>query len=138
MHADPNDRQSIITLYPFELFEMDAAQNSTAAATTRHGLLIEAEPDGHGSLRLVRVTKSIGDPPEGPEALFICPYMGRAYGFFAMLGGEMGTVEEKLDIFDPHPEEYGAFINTVMAAAKDFRPMAPPDHGRLSAQRRPG
>ena len=78
MHADPNDRQSIMTLYPFELFEMDAAQNSTAAATTRHGLLIEAEPDGHGSLRLVRVSKSIGDPPEGPEALFICPYMARA------------------------------------------------------------
>jgi hypothetical protein len=126
MHAILKDRRSITAIYPFELFEADAAQNSTAAATTRHGLLIEAEPDGHGSLRLVRVMKSIADPPEGPEALFICPYMGRAYGFFAERGGEMGAVEEKLDILDPHPEEYDAFINTVMAAAKDFRPMAPP------------
>ena len=138
MHADLKDRHSIMAIYPFELFEADAAQNSTAAATTRHGLLIEAAPEGVGSLRVMRWTKSIGEVPEGPEALFICPYMGRAYGFFAMRGGEMGAVEEKEDIFDLHPEEYDAFINTVMAAARDFRPMAPPDHGRLSAHSQPG
>ncbi len=140
MHADPKglDRRSITAIYPFEVFKTDAAQNSTAEATTRHGLLIERAPDGNGSLQVIRATRSIGELPEGPEALFICPYMGRAYGFFALRGGEMGAVEEKLDIFDPHPEEYDAFINTVMAAAKDFRPMGPPDHGRLSAHRLTG
>jgi hypothetical protein len=125
-----------MAIYPFELFESDAAQNSTAEATIRHGLLIETEPEGHGSLRLTRVTRAIGDPLEEPEAFLICPYMGRAYGCFAMRGGEMGAVEEKLDIFDQHPEEYDAFINTVVAAAKEFKPLAPPDHGRFSAHKR--
>ena len=53
-------------------------------------------------------TKSTGDPAEEQQALFICPYMGRAYALFAM------------PVEDPHPEEYEAFINTVMTAAKDF------------------
>jgi hypothetical protein len=48
----------------------------------------------------MRATKSLGDPFQEQEALFICPYMGRAYGSFAMRGGEMGAVEEKQDIFD--------------------------------------
>jgi hypothetical protein len=135
MHVDLKDRHSIMAIYPFEVFEADAAQNSAAASTTRHGLLIEGPPEGVGSLRVMRWTKSIGDPTKEQETVFICPYMGRAYGCFAMRSGEMGAVEEKQDIFDPHPEEYDAFINTVMAAAKDFRPMLPPDHGRLSAHR---
>jgi hypothetical protein len=133
MYADPRDRHSIMAIYPFELFETDAAQNSTAAETTRHGLLIEGVPGGGGSLRVVRVTKSIGDPPEEPEAFFICPYMGRAYGFFALRGGEKGAIEEKENIFDPHVEEYDAFIDAVIAAAKQFKPIAPPHHGRFSA-----
>jgi hypothetical protein len=137
MHVILKDRHSIIGIYPFELFESDAAQNSTAAATTRNGLLIEAEPCSAGSIRVIRATKSIGDPSEGPNALFTCPYMGRAYGCFAMIGGDKGAVEEKLDIFDPHLEEYDAFIDAVMAAAKGFTPLGPPHHGRLSAQKRP-
>jgi hypothetical protein len=32
MHVDLKDRHSIMAIYPFELFESDAAQNSTAAA----------------------------------------------------------------------------------------------------------
>ena len=63
---------------------------------------------------MMLATKSTGDPAEEQQARFICPYMGRAYALFAM------PVEEKGDIFDPHPEEYEAFINTVMTAAKDF------------------
>ncbi len=136
MHVDAKDRQAIMAIYPFEIFEADAAENSEADATIRHGLLIEGAPEGDGPLRVTRATKSIGEPPEGPDALFLCPYMGRSYGFFALRGGEMGAVEEKQNIFDPHPEEYDAFINTVMAVARDFEPMPPPDHGRLSAHRR--
>jgi hypothetical protein len=88
LFANPKDRHSITAIYPFEMFESDSAQNLTAEETNRHGLLIEGAPEGHGSLRVGRATKSIGDPPEGPEALFICPYMGRAYGFVAMPVGK--------------------------------------------------
>lgn len=137
MSANVNDRHSIMAIYPLERYEIDAAENSMARETTRHGLRIETAPDHDGSFRLVRVTKSIGEAPEGPNALFICPYMGRAYGCFAMLGGKKGAVEEKLNIFDPHLEEYDAFIDAVIAAAKGFTPLGPPHHGRLSAQRRP-
>jgi hypothetical protein len=41
------------------------------------------------------------------------------------------------DIFDPHPEEYEAFINMVVAAAKAFTPMTPPHYDRLSAHKLP-
>jgi hypothetical protein len=81
MSANVKDRHSIIASYPFEQFESDGNQNSIATATTRHGLLVESAPDRDGSFRLRRVTKSIGDGHEGPEALFICPYLGRAYEF---------------------------------------------------------
>ncbi len=134
---EPTDRQSLTAIYPIEIFWSDAAQNSTAEATTRHGLLIVDGPEGDGSLQVTRAIRCISQPPEGLDALFICPYMGRAYGFFALRGGEMGAVEEKADIFDMHPEEYDAFINTVMAVAQDFKPIGPPDHGRLSSTYRP-
>jgi hypothetical protein len=131
MHTDLKNRDSITTIYPREIFEVEAAKNSRVGETTRHGLLIEGAPEGDGSLRVGRVTRSIGDPSGGPETLFICPYMGRAYGFFGLQGGGKGAVVENRDIFDPHPEEYHAFINTVLAAAKSFRPPPPLDRSRL-------
>ncbi len=91
---DPIDRESLTAIYPFEIFWTDAAHNSTAEATTRHGLLIVEAREGDGSLQVTRATRCIAEPPEGPDALFICPYMGRAYGVFALRGGGMGAVEE--------------------------------------------
>jgi hypothetical protein len=131
MHTELKDRASVTAVYPFEVFEAEAAQNSRVDEITRHGLLIEDAPEADGSLRVRRAAKSIGDPPEGPEALFVCPYMGRTCGYFALRGGSEGAVKEKLDIFDPHPEEDKAFINTVIALGKDFRPLPPLDHARL-------
>jgi hypothetical protein len=124
------DRNSITAIYPFEIFEIEANENLRAEETTRHGLLIESAPECDGSLLVRRATRSIGDPSEGPQALFICPYACRSYGFFGLQTGDMGALE-KLDICDPHPEEYEAFINTVLAMAKSFHPPAPLDRDRL-------
>lgn len=126
MNANVRDRHSIMTIYTLERFEMDADHNSMAAETTRHGLLIETAPDRDGLFHLARVTKSISEGPEGPHALFICPYMGRAYECFAMLGGTEAAVQKSLDIIDPQLHEYDAFIDAVIAAAQCFAPPGPP------------
>lgn len=48
MNANVSDRNSLMTIYPLECFVIDAAQNSMARETTRHGLLIETAPDHDG------------------------------------------------------------------------------------------
>jgi hypothetical protein len=119
MIANVNDRHSIMAVYPLERFKMDAGQNSMATETSRHGLLIETAPDRDGSFHLVCVIKSIGDPPEGPHALFICPYMGSSYECFVMLGGAMSVAEENQNyITNPQLHEYDVFIDAVIAAAR--------------------
>jgi hypothetical protein len=73
------------------------------------------------------VIKSIGDPPEGPHALFICPYVGSSYECFVMLGGAMSVVEENQNyITNPQLHEYDVFIDAVIAAAQDFTPLGLP------------
>lgn len=126
MNANVNHRHSIMAIYPLECFEMDAAQNSMARETARHGLRIETAPDHDGSFRLVRVTKSIGEAPKGPHTLFICPYMGRSYECFAMLGGTEGAEEKNLNISDLELHEYDAFIDAVIGAAQGFAPLGRP------------
>jgi hypothetical protein len=125
MSANVKDRHSIMANYPFEQFESDGNQNSIATATIRHGLLVESAPDRDGSFRLRRVTKSIGDGHEGPEALFICPYLGRAYEFFTLLDGSVGLKGERIDIIDLELHEYDVFIDAVIAAVQAFRPPGP-------------
>ena len=125
MNANVNHRHSVMAIYPFERFEIDAAQNSMARETARHGLLIETAPDRDGSFHLVRITKSISGVPEGPHALFICPFMGRAYECFTMVG-ETGAEESKLNILDLELREYDAFIDAVIGAAQGFTPPGPP------------
>jgi hypothetical protein len=125
MNANVTDRHSIVSIYPLECFETDAAQNSMARETTRHGLLIETAPDSDGSFHLGRITKSIGGAPEGPHALFICPFMGRAYECFDTLGGTEGAEENKLNISNLVFHEYDAFIDAVIRAAQGFTPPGP-------------
>jgi hypothetical protein len=53
--------------------------------------------------------------------------MGRAYECFAMLGGAVGGVEEKLNhIIDTQLHEYDVFIDAVIAAPQGFTPLGPP------------
>jgi hypothetical protein len=131
MHTNLRDRHSIMTIYPFECFVIDAAQNSKARETTRHGLLIETAPDHDGSFHLVRITKSISGAPQEPHALFICPFMGRAYECFAMLGETEGAEDTKLNIPNLELHEYDAFIEAVIAAAQGFAPPRPPHSAPL-------
>jgi hypothetical protein len=126
MNANVNHRHSIMAIYPLECFEIDAAQNSMARETTRHGLQIETAPDHDGSFHLRRITKSISGVPEGPHALFICPFMGRSYECFAMLGRTEGAEDNKLNISNLELHEYDAFIDAVIGAALGFTPPGPP------------
>src|SRR5262249_8116749 len=98
MIANLNDRRSIMAIYPLERFEADAHQNSMATATTRHGVLIESAPDHGGTFLLRGVAKAIGEGHRGPEALFICPYMGMTYQCFALLDGSLSLEAEIIDI----------------------------------------
>jgi len=126
MNANVKDRHSIMAIYPLDCFEMDAAQNSMAKETTRHGLLIETAPNRDGSFRLGRITKSISGAPEGPHARFICPYMGREYECFAMLDGTVEGEGKQPNLSDLELHEYGAFIDAVIGAAQAFTPPGPP------------
>jgi hypothetical protein len=46
---------------------------------------------------------------------------------FAMLGGAVGGVEEKLNhIIDTQLHEYDVFIDAVIAAPQGFTPLGPP------------
>jgi hypothetical protein len=80
MNANVSDRNSLMTIYPLECFVIDAAQNSMARETTRHGLLIETAPDHDGSFHGHRtypeavvassvVAISGAGPPGGTEAI---------------------------------------------------------------------
>ena len=126
MNANVRDRHSIMTIYPLECFMIDAAQNSMVRETTRRGLLIETAPDHDGSFHLVRITRSISGASQEPHALFICPFMGRAYECFAMLGETEGAEDNKLNVSNLELHEYGAFIDAVIGAAQGFTPPGPP------------
>jgi hypothetical protein len=126
MNANIRDRHSITTIYPLECFVIDAAQNSMAQETARHGLLIETAPDQDGSFHLARLTRAISGAPEGPHALFICPFMGRAYECFAIVGETEGAEDNKPNISNLELHEYDAFIDSVIGAARGFNPPGPP------------
>lgn len=122
MSANVRNRHSIKVIYSLEQFETDANQNSLATATTRNGLLIESAPGQDGSFLLRRMTMSVSGGHEGPEALFICPYMGKAYERFALLDGSMGLAGEKVDFLDLELHEYDVFIDAIIAMAQTFTP----------------
>ena len=126
MNANIRDRHSLMTIYPLECFVIDAAQNSMARETTRHGLLIETAPQHDGSFHLRRITKSIRAVPEGPHTVFICSFMGRACEYFDMLGETEDAEDNKLNVFNQELHEYDAFIDAVIGAAHGFNPPGPP------------
>ncbi len=118
-NADLNDRATVERIYPFDAFEADAGANSMGKAAVRHGLRIETVPDASGAFRVARATHAPADFETLKAHGFLCPYMGRAYGFFRLAGGMRGAVTEERDIFDPLRDEYEAFIDTVLQAARE-------------------
>jgi hypothetical protein len=61
---------------------------------------------------------------------YFSPYMGKAYGAFSLQGGSKGAVIENRDIMEPHHEEYIAFIDELIRAARNLcAPTAQSDEG---------
>ena len=119
-------RQSVEAIYPRNTFEADAAANSVARATVFRGLRLEKTTRADEPVRIVPATRHVGGKEATPGTLFMCPYMGHAYGVFSLARGVHGPIVEKADPFARHPEEYDEFIGRVISAAdKLLRRRAP-------------
>ena len=130
-NANINDPSSVELLYALSAFESDAGANSTADAGMRRGVRIESVPDLGGAFRVVRATASLEELPRGTHT-FLCPYMGKRYGEFVLVGGSRGSVEERRDIFESTVDEYHAFIAGVIEAARHTKPEPHFDPSRLA------
>jgi hypothetical protein len=117
-NANVNDRPSIEALYPAEVFEADAGANSMGHAHFLRGIRVEAGSDESGAVRIARATQSLSDADHPACSAFLCPYMGRAYGLFMLQGGGRGAVDERRDIFEPHLDEYSAFIDKIIETGR--------------------
>jgi hypothetical protein len=120
MFANILQRETIEAIYPRSVFENDAGLNSTADAAILHGVFIGSAPDEKGEFRIARATRQAGEAPHEPGSLFLCPYMGQAYGAFSLQGGSKGAVVENRDIMERHPEEYTAFIGELIRAVRSL------------------
>ena len=120
MFANIFRRETVEAIYPCDVFENDAGLNSTTDAVILHGVFIGSAPDEQGQFRMARATRQVGEAPHEPGSLFLSPYMGKAYGAFSLQGGSKGAVIENRDIMEPHPEEYIAFIDELIRAARNF------------------
>jgi hypothetical protein len=103
MFANIFQRETIEAIYPCDVFENDAGLNSTADAATLHGVFIGSAPDNQGEFRIARATRQVGEAPHESGSLFLCPYMGQAYGAFSLQGGSKGAVVENRDIMVTPP-----------------------------------
>jgi hypothetical protein len=113
-------RDTIEAVYPRPVFEGDAGVNSKAGVAVLHGVFITSAPDERGDFRMTRATRRVGEVAHDHSALFLCPYMGKSYCAFSLQGGSKGAVAENGDIMAPHPEEYAAFIDELIRAARGF------------------
>jgi hypothetical protein len=130
MFANIFRRETIEASYPRDVFETDAGLNSTADAVILHGVFIGSAPDEQGQFRIARATRQVGETPHESGSLFLSPFMGKAYGAFSLQGGSKGAVIENRDIMEPHSEEYIAFIDEFIQAARNLcAPAAQSDAG---------
>ena len=109
--ANINERASVESIYSQDDFQRDAARNGVGDASILHGLTIASEPDGSGAFALKVSRKHAGErDPEG-DAVFVPAFSKR--------GPEPQTSEAP-----SRDEEYGAFIDGVLALARsaDFKP----------------
>jgi hypothetical protein len=120
MFANIFRRETVEAIYPRDVFENDAGLNSTADAVILHGVFIGSAPDEQGQFRIARATRQVGEAQDQSGLLFLPPYMGKAYGAFSLQGGSKGAVIENRDIMEPHPEEYIAFIDELIRAARNL------------------
>lgn len=127
-----NNRASIEALYPRDVWESDAGTNSQTRKGKLRGLLIVSPPSADGNFHLRRALRSVADCQSDPHVAFVCPYMGRAYDIFTPAAGVHGAVLEKRDALEDHSDEYQAFIDGIISAARQVQfPPIPGSKGRL-------
>jgi hypothetical protein len=131
-NANVNDRTTIERMYPLSAFDQDAGENSAGSSTRRCGVRLETVPDADGAFRIVRAAQALTGSADTAGTAFLCPYMGRAYGMFAIEGGSRGAVEERSDIFAGHLDEYAAFLETIVETARRMSPAPSVDRSRLA------
>jgi len=118
--ANIHDRASIQSIYPEEVWEQDAAQNSIPTAEVRHGLLIRTACDAQGSFEVDRIGRNVAEDTPEHDAVFLCPYMGKAGNLFASVPGVHGAYALRAGADMNVIEDYQAFINLVIEAARGF------------------
>jgi hypothetical protein len=116
--ATIRDARSIEQLYPRNVWQAEAADNSRGSQSLHRGLVIESEPDADGNFRLRRATRQAADESPARHVIFICPFMGKAYDIYTPTLGVHGAIREKHDALTPLDDEYEDFIARVLETAK--------------------
>jgi len=131
--ANINDPDSIKKIYALADFERDAIRNSLAKMDRHFGLLIDAAPDSEGRFYVHVGIHAMAHNDLRAGAAFVCPYMGKDYASFYLVGGNMGEVREHGDIFDLDEEGgYERFVRIVIEAAREMPVIPPMDPFRLA------
>jgi hypothetical protein len=123
------DRRSMERIYLREIWAVESGSNSRGSQQILHGLLIESSPDNAGNFRIRRATQQTAEKEPQRYAIFICPYMGKAYDAFTPAPGLHGAIEEKHDALDSLDDEYADFIARVLETATHARLSHIPGHG---------
>ena len=122
--ANINDRSSVERLYPRETFERDAAENSDAKSAVHRGLKILSGVDRAGRFSAERATRHVGENDPESDTVFVAPFL--AFGNAPLLQTEAygGAAETGEASAAGKAEDYQAFIERIIAAARraEFKP----------------
>ncbi|HTP85036.1 MAG TPA: hypothetical protein VMQ11_18935 [Alphaproteobacteria bacterium] len=118
--ANIHNRTSIEAVYPEQVWEQDAANNSVPTADVHHGLLIRTACDAKGSFEVHRIGRNVGEEAPEHDALFLCPYMGKAANLFVGVPGVHGAYALRAGADMNLVEDYKGFIDRVIEAARGF------------------
>jgi hypothetical protein len=114
------DRASVEAIYPRDVYQAEAAQNSVGNAQEQRGLRIDSAPDSEGNFRLARAVRDVGEAAGTRDSLFLSPTMeSREYGRFAEMPGREGGMEERRNPPAPDGNDYAAFIDRIIEAARN-------------------
>jgi hypothetical protein len=118
--ANVHDRKSVESIYPEQIWEQDAATNSVPTTGVHRGLLIRTACDTDGWFELDRAARSVGEDTHDQDAMFLCPFMGKAADLFVEVPGVHGAYALRPGADFDFVEDYRRFIDRVIDAAKCF------------------
>jgi hypothetical protein len=124
--ASIHDRASIERLYPRDAFEADAGSNAQAKTSVLKGLRILSAPDDAGAFQVTRASQHTGEAHAGDaqgrgNGLFLAPNLGANFAALMRNDTDYGGAQEKHDALDSvaaRQDDYGAFIDRVIASAR--------------------